>query len=273
MPVVTANNIQLYYEVSGEGEAVLLMHGHPFDHTMWNPQIAVFSRYYKVVAPDLRGYGKSSLPSSGITRFEDYATDALALMDELKIQNFHVAGLSQGGQFIMEIFRQAPHRVKSLIFCDTFASLDTPEAKQARYAAAERMESEGMGGYANESIHKMIKADHVQSMPAVAELVMNMMLHTSPAAAATAMRARCERIDYLHKVLPDIDIPALIIVGRQDEFTPVAKAQEIQQNVQGSKLVIIEDAGHMPNLEHPDEFNKIVLGFLERISHRQGSPL
>ncbi|MGN6394570.1 MAG: alpha/beta fold hydrolase [Mucilaginibacter sp.] len=273
MPVVTANNIQLYYEVSGEGEAVLLMHGHPFDHTMWNPQIAVFSRYYKVVAPDLRGYGKSSLPSSGITRFEDYATDALALMDELKIQNFHVAGLSQGGQFIMEIFRQAPHRVKSLIFCDTFASLDTPEAKQARYAAAERMEREGMSGYANESIQKMIKADHVQSMPAVAEHVMNMMLHTSPAAAATAMRARCERIDYLDKVLPDIDIPALIIVGRQDEFTPVAKAKEIQQNVQGSKLVIIEDAGHMPNLEHPDEFNKIVLGFLERIGHRQGSQL
>ncbi len=86
------------------------------------------------------------------------------------------------------------------------------------------------------------------------------------------MRARCERIDYLHEVLPKINVPSLIIVGRQDEFTPVAKAQEIQQNVQGSKLVIIEDAGHMPNLEHPDEFNKIVLGFLEKNKPPAGEP-
>lgn len=273
MPVVKANDIQLYYEANGKGEAILLMHGHPFDHTMWNPQVAAFSPHYKVIVPDLRGYGKSDLPSSGTTHFEDYATDALALMDELNIENFHVAGLSQGGQFIMEVFRQAPHRVKSLVFCDTFAGLDTPEARQARYNAADRMEKEGMSGYANESIHKMIKADHVQSMPEVAEHVMNMMLDTSPAAAATAMRARCERIDYLHEVLPKIDVPSLIIVGRQDEFTPVAKAEEMQQNIQNSKLVIIEDAGHMPNLEHPDEFNKIVLEFLEGISHKHGSTL
>jgi len=273
MPMTEANNIKLYYEISGDGEAILLIHGHPFDHTMWNPQIAAFSPHYKVVVPDLRGYGKSELPSSGATRFEDYATDAIALMDELDIENFHVAGLSQGGQFIMEIFRQTPHRVKSLILCDTFASLDTPEAKQARYNAAERMEKEGMSGYASESIHKMIKTDHVQSMPEVAEHVMNMMLDTSPVAATTAMRARCERIDYLHDVLPTIDVPTLIIVGRQDEFTPVAKAEEMQQSIQNSKLVIIEDAGHMPNLEHPDEFNTIVLEFLEGISGHGGSSL
>lgn len=266
MPVVKLNNIQLYYEVSGKFEAILLIHGHPFDHTMWNPQVAALSPHYKVVVPDLRGYGKSDLPTAGTTRFEDYATDALALMDELDIDTFHVAGLSQGGQFIMEIFRQAQHRVKSLILCDTFASLDTAEAKQARYTAAERMEREGMSGYANESIHKMIKADHVQLMPEVAEHVMNMMLGTSPVAAATAMRARCERIDYLHEVLPKIDVPTLIIVGRQDEFTPVAKAEEMQQNIQNSKLVIIEDAGHMPNLEHPDKFNAVVLEFLAGIN-------
>lgn len=273
MPVVKANKIEIYYEVAGTGEPFLLVHGHPFDHTMWAPQVEVFSNHYQVVTPDIRGYGKSSSPKTGTTHFEDYATDLLALMDSLKIGSFHVAGLSQGGQFIMEIFRQAPNRVKSLIFADTFAGLDTPEAKQARYDAADRMEKEGMSGYANESIHKMIRPEHVTSMPEVTAHVMKMMLGTSPKGAATAARARCERIDYLHEVLPNINVPTLAIVGRQDEFTPIAKAEELQQNLQNCKLVIIEDAGHMPNLEHPYEFNAAVLDFLDGISNHAKSSL
>jgi len=254
------NGIEIYYEVHGEGDAILLVHGHPFDHTMWNPQIEAFSKKYRVIAPDLRGYGKTAIAPAG---FEDYATDMLLLMDVLGIENFHVAGLSQGGQFIMEIYRQAPARVKSLILADTFAGLDTPEAKQIRYNAANKMEAEGMESYANESIYKMIRREHVDTMPEVAAHVMGMMKATAPLGAATAMRARCERIDYLNIVLPTITCPTLIVVGRQDEFTPVAKAEEMHHAIKGSKLAVIEDAGHMPNLEHPEEFNKIVLDFLE----------
>jgi len=258
------NGIDLYYEVHGDGDAILLVHGHPFDHTMWNPQIEAFSKQYQVIAPDLRGYGKTAVAPA---RFEDYTTDMLLLMDMLGIENFHVAGLSQGGQFIMEIYRQAPARVKSLILADTFAGLDTPEAKQIRYNGADKMEAEGMDSYANESIYKMIRREHVDTMPEVAAHVMRMMKATVPLGAATAMRARCERIDYLNVVLPTITCPTLIAVGRQDEFTPVAKAEEMARAIKGSKLVVIEDAGHMPNLEHPEEFNQIVLDFLKEIGN------
>ncbi|MEO6977973.1 MAG: alpha/beta hydrolase [Mucilaginibacter sp.] len=271
MPTAKVNNINLFYTVTGTGEPILLVHGHPFDHTMWNPQIAAFSKQYQVIAPDLRGYGKTALPKSDTTRFEDYATDLLALMDSLGIKNFHLAGLSQGGQFIMEIFRQAPKRVKSLILADTFASLDTPEAKQARYDTADRLEKEGMDFYADDAIYKMILREHVATMPGVAAHVMKMMKGTLPKGAATALRARAERIDYLKIVLPTINVPALVVVGRQDEFTPVAKAEEMQDSLQNCKLVIIEDAGHMPNLEHPDEFNGVVLDFLEGISYSETS--
>ncbi len=271
MPVVKANNINLFYTATGTGEPILLVHGHPFDHTMWNPQIVALSQQYHVIAPDLRGYGKTALPKFGTNRFEDYAADMLALMDSLGIINFHLAGLSQGGQFIMEIFRQAPKRVKSLILANTFASLDTPEAKQIRYDTADRMEKEGMDFYADDAIFKMIRREHVATMPDVAAHVMNMMKSTLPKGAATAMRARCERIDYLNQVLPTVNIPTLVVVGRQDEFTPVAKAEEMQEKLQNCKLVIIEDAGHMPNLEHPDEFNEVVLEFLERISYSETS--
>jgi 3-oxoadipate enol-lactonase len=258
------------YETAGQGVPVVLIHGHPFDHTMWQPQVKAFSDFYQVIMPDLRGYGKSTLPDPANTRFEDYAADVILLMDHLNIGSFHLGGLSMGGQIIMEIFRQAPDRIKSLIFADTFAGPDTPEAKKIRNEQATRLEKEGMDGYANEVIGKMIRREHVESMPEVATHVMKMMKGTSPVAAAAAMRARSERINYLKEVLPQINIPTLVIVGRQDEFTPIAKAEELQGNLQNCKLVIIEDAGHMPNLEQPEEFNTAVLDFLENISTYQG---
>lgn len=247
-----------------------MIHGHPFDHTMWYPQVVDFSDDYQVITPDLRGYGKSGLPHSGETLFEDYATDVLRLLDYLQVDSFHLAGLSMGGQITMELFRQAPARIKSLVFADTFAGLDSPEVKKGRYDAAARLEKEGMDTYADEVIYKMIKPDHVSSMPEVAAHIIGMMKSTAPAGAAAALRARAERIDYLTEVFPQIDIPTLVIVGREDEFTPVAKALEMREHLQNCKMVVIEDSGHMPNLEHPDEFNRVVLDFFEGISYREG---
>jgi len=266
MAKAKVNGVQINYKSSGIGKPLVLIHGHPFDHTMWYPQVVELSDVFQVITPDLRGYGESSLPDAPNTKFEDYATDVLQLMDYLEIDNFHLAGLSLGGQIIMEIFRQAPARIKSLIFADTFASLDTPEVKKGRYDAANRLENEGMDGYADEVIYKMITPDHVASMPEVSGHILKMMKATAPVGAATALRARAERIDYLKEVFPKINVPTLVIVGREDQFTPVAMAEELVKNLQNSKLVIIEDSGHMPNLEHPEEFNKAVLDFLERIS-------
>jgi len=263
--ITQVNGISLNYKVTGDGNPIVLIHGHPFDHTMWYPQVVAFSDSYKVVTPDLRGYGQSGLPASGNTRFEDYATDVLLLLDFLGVDSFHICGLSMGGQVIMEMFRQAPGRVKSLIFADTFASLDTPQVKQGRYDAADRLEKEGMDSYADEVIYKMIKPSHVSSMPDVAAHIIKMMKATSPSAAAIALRARAERIDYLNEVFAQINIPTLAIVGMEDEFTPVAKAEEMKQHLKNCTLVVIEDAGHMPNLEHPDEFNQVLLDFLAEI--------
>ncbi len=263
MVKVQVNGVEINYEITGVGEPVVLIHGHPFDHTIWKPQIDVLSNHYQVITPDLRGYGKSSLPHPNHTNFEDYATDVTKLLDFLKVETFHLAGLSLGGQVIMEIYRQAPKRVKSLIFADTFASLDTPKVKQGRYDTADRLEKEGMDAYADEVIYKMIVPEHVKSMPDAANFVVNMMKASSPVGSATALRARAERIDYLKEVIPQIDIPTLIIVGQHDEFTPVTMAEELRDNLKNCKLVVINDAGHLPNLEHPDEVNKVILEFLE----------
>ena len=268
MQKVKVNHIEIAYQITGQGTPLVLVHGHPFDHTMWDPQVAAFSKYYQVITPELRGYGASGLPAEGSTRFEDYATDVLLLLDELGVDGFHLGGLSMGGQVIMEIFRQAPSRIKSLIFADTFASLDTPEVKQGRYDTAARLEKEGMDAYADEVIYKMITPEHVTSLPQVSAHIIKMMKASSPTGAAIALRARAERIDYLKEVLPKIDIPTLVIVGSEDEFTPVAKAEEMKATMKDCKMVVIDDAGHMPNLEHPEEFNEVVLAFLNKLSLR-----
>ena len=262
MAKANVNGVEINYKSTGTGTPLVLIHGHPFDHTMWYPQVVAFSDQYQVITPDLRGFGESTLPNHVPTIFDDYATDVLCLLDYLKIESFHICGLSMGGQVIMEVFRQAPLRVLSMIFADTFAGLDTPEVKQGRYNTAARLEKEGMGPYADEVIYKMIMPKHVVSQPTVAAHLLKMMKDTSPIGASTALRARAERIDYLTQVLPQIIIPTLVIVGSEDEFTPVAKAEELDENLWDCTLVIIDEAGHLPGMEQPDEFNRAVLDFL-----------
>jgi pimeloyl-ACP methyl ester carboxylesterase len=258
------NGVIINYETAGAGTPLVLIHGHPFDHTVWYQQVAAFSDQYYVINPDLRGFGESSLPD-GVTCFEDYATDMLCLLDHLKVDSFHVCGLSMGGQIIIEMYRQAPERIKSLIFADTFAGLDSPVVKQGRYNTATRLEAEGMGPYSDEVIYKMIMPEHVVSQPEVAAHLLKMMKSAPPAGAAAALRARAKRIDYLTLVLPEINVPALAIVGRHDEFTPVEKAEEIAHNIQNCKLAVIEDAGHLPCLEQPEAFNSTIINFLNAV--------
>jgi len=261
------NGVHLAYQDAGAGPAVFLIHGHPFDHTMWWPQVEFLAANYRVVVPDLRGYGQTPLPKgkretlARETLLDDFAEDILALADHLAIDRFALAGLSLGGQIVLETRRRAPERVRALVLADTFAGLDTPEQKQGRLDTADRLEREGMAPYANEVLEKMLTPAHVRELPAVAEHVMRMMTGSNPVGAAAAARGRCRRRDYL-PLLAEIQAPTMIVVGSEDRFTPVALAEEMHRGIPGSQLRIIPECGHMPNLERPEEFNAILGRFL-----------
>jgi pimeloyl-ACP methyl ester carboxylesterase len=261
--VFTLNGVDLSYSNVGDGRrTVLLIHGHPFNRTMWQPQLEFLQASYRVVVPDLRGYGASSLPDGRETRLETFAADNLALMDSLGIRKFVLGGLSMGGQIVLEMLRQAPDRIEALLLADTFAGLDTAERKQLRFTIADRLEREGMEAYALGELTKMITPANVEELPEVAEHVMKMMTTTPPAGAAAALRGRAQRIDYT-PLLQEIRVPALVVVGREDVYTPVAWAEQLNRDIPGSKLVIIEKAGHMPNLERPDVFNYALGSWLQ----------
>ncbi|AQW48390.1 alpha/beta fold hydrolase [Streptomyces violaceusniger] len=264
MRATFSDGISIGYEDEGTGEPLVLIHGHPFNRSMWRPQIEHFSRAgWRVIAPDLRGYGESTVVP-GKTTLERFVQDIASLLDHLKIDRFVLGGLSMGGQIVMEFYRLFPNRIQGLVLADTFAAAETEKGKVVRYGMAERLLREGMVDYAQEVLPKMVAPHNIRTLPMVADHVLRMMSDTSPEGAAAALRGRAERLDYTG-MLPRVSVPTLVVVGTEDEFTPVSDARIMYDLVPGATLEVIEQAAHMPNLERPIEFNAALERFLDSL--------
>ncbi|MFI9252006.1 alpha/beta fold hydrolase [Streptomyces sp. NPDC053069] len=264
---LVASGVTIGYDVLGpsDGAPVLLVHGHPFNRSMWTPQAAALAGAgYRVIAPDLRGYG-DSVVVPGRTLLSDFAQDLAGLLDHLGVPRAVVAGLSMGGQIAMHFHLRHPDRIAALVLADTSPIAETDEGKALRNALADRLLAEGMDGYAAEVIDKMIAPHHVTGLPEVAEHVLGMMRGTDPAGAAAALRGRAERPDY-RDTLRAVRVPTLLVVGADDPYTPVDQAELMHALVPGARLALIDDAAHLPNLEQPQRFNAVLLDFLR--AHR-----
>lgn len=262
MSVLTIDSLNWYYEESGVGTPVLLVHGHPFDCTMWRPQLTVGIPAH-LIAPDLRNFGRTASPN-GPAGWSTYAEDLLQFMDTLGINRFAVAGLSMGGQIALELFALAPDRILGLALCDTSAQLDTPEKRANRLALAERLEREGMEPYSYEVLPKMICDHTIDTKPDVARELFEMMKRAPVRGAADAARARTQRRDYV-PLLPNIEVPTLIVVGEFDAFTPIPDAELMHNAIPGSHLVVIQKAGHVTNLEQPEALEQALGSFIHSL--------
>jgi pimeloyl-ACP methyl ester carboxylesterase len=260
MNVVSIDGVAVAYDDEGAGEPLVLIHGHPFNRSMWRPQVERFGGSgWRVIAPDLRGYGESAVVP-GKTPLETFARDIVGLLDHLGLEDVVLGGLSMGGQIVMEIHRLYPLRIRGLVLADTSPVAETAEGKRARNAMADRLLREGMAPYAEEVLSKMVAPHNV----APAREVLAMMRATSPEGAAAALRGRAERPDYVDS-LARVGVPALIVVGSEDEFTPLRDAELMHERIPGATLAVIEGAAHMPNLERPAEFNAALQRFLDAI--------
>ncbi|WP_414635579.1 alpha/beta fold hydrolase [Actinophytocola sp.] len=262
--MASVRGISIGYDEEGTGDALVLVHGHPFNRSMWRPQLRRFGRSpWRVIAADLRGYGESTVVP-GKTTLDVFAADIAALLDSLGVERIVLGGLSMGGQIVMDFYRQFPDRVRALVLADTFAGLDTPQRRQLRLDTADRLEREGMAGYADEELPKMVWPPNLDADPDLAEHVHRMMRTTPPAGAAAALRGRAERPDYV-PLLGAASVPALVVVGREDHYTPIPDAELMHAHLPNSTLVIIDGAGHMPNLERPEEFDDALGTFLKTV--------
>jgi len=266
MAIAELNGITTAYDLVGQGpDTLLLVHGHPFNRSMWRPQHSVARESsWRLVTPDLRGYGETTIVP-GKTTMAAFAADLAALLDHLEIREVVIGGLSMGGQIVMEFCRQYPERVRGLLLAATFPQAETEAGRLARNAMADRLLREGMRPYAAEVLGKMLAATSIQTLPAVAAQVTEMMQATDPAGAAAALRGRAERPPY-DTTLARLAVPALVVVGDHDAYTSRQEAERMHNLLTGSELLWLEGVGHMPNLEAADLFNLGLVRLLQRVA-------
>lgn len=254
--------IEIAYDDVGSGPSVVLLHGYPFNRSMWREQVQELKQNHRVIVPDLRGHGESAV--TAVATMQSMATDVASLLETLNISRATIGGLSMGGYVALAFYRLFPLRVRSLVLADTRAQSDTEEAKPNREQQAEKALREGMEGIADSLLTKLLAPETVAKRPEVVMRLREMMVETDPEGAAAALRGMAQRQDQT-AFLSRIIAPTLIIVGSEDALTPVADSELMHREIGGSRLQIIEGAGHVSNIERPEEFNRALVKFLRDV--------
>ncbi|RMG95307.1 MAG: alpha/beta fold hydrolase [Chloroflexi bacterium] len=244
---------------------LLLIHGFPLSGAMWELQLEDLDDVARVIAPDLRGHGRSDATPPPYS-MQQLAEDCTGLLDFLGITRpAVVCGLSMGGYIAFELYRRFPDYVAGLILTATRATADSAEGKANRDRMAETIRQQGIQPLVDAMLPKLFAPQTYENDPELVEFVREMMSHTSVDGAIGALAAMRDRSDST-PTLAQIDVPTLIIHGRHDQIVPLAEAEAMRDAIPNARLVVLENAGHLPNLEQPDEFNDAVIDFLESIA-------
>ena len=244
--------------------ALLLIHGFPFDHSMWRHQLAALSRW-QCVAPDLRGAGTAHVPAPPEEySMGSYAADLMHQLSARRIKSAVVCGLSMGGYIAFELLRQYPKRVRAVILCNTKASADSPEAKRARDQLAEKARAHGAKAVAAELVPKLLSRATHDRQPHVAKEVTELIERQPVAGIVGALHALRERPDST-PLLGQIRVPVLVLAGEEDQITPAAGMQEMARAIPGARFALIPDAGHLTPLEQPMTVSAALVDFLTKL--------
>lgn len=264
MQTLNINNTSLVFHDSGSGLPLLLVHGFPFDHRMWQGQIASLSDRYRVIAPDLRGFGGSGV-SEGVVTMEQMADDLAALLEELAIREPVVfCGLSMGGYIAFEFWRKYAAKLKALILCDTRAAADKSEVAANRLTMADRVLREGPQPLVDSMLPKVFSPHTYLNQPQIVAEMEAVMLHTDPRGIAAAARGMAERRDFTAE-LKNILFPTKVLVGADDSLTPPGEMQELAAAIKNSRSQIIPQAGHLSPFEQPTVANAAIEAFLANL--------
>jgi len=247
---------------------LLLIHGFPHDHTLWDPQVTAMSDSAHVLAPDLRGFGTSG-PVPEVMTIEAYAEDLKKLLDERGVppsEPVVLCGLSMGGYVALAFLERWPERVKALVLCNTRSGADTEEGRAARQETARNAKEKGVPVIARAMLPKVLSEHTRTTDPELSASMEAMMARQRPEAVAAAALGMAPRPDRT-ALLSTITVPTLIITGAEDELMPLPTSEAMHQAIAHSELVVIPNVAHLSNVEDPVRFNATLRNFLSSLPH------
>lgn len=258
---INVNDFTICYDDFGKGIIpVIFIHGFPFNKSSWKPQMDFLKNTHRVIAYDIRGFGKSTIgkEKQSISLFAD---DLIKFMDGLEIDKAIVCGLSMGGYILLNAVNRYPARFKAIILSDTQCIADSPEVKEKRNQTISQITDGRLKDFAEGFVKNIFCQETLDTKKETVEKIKNSILSTLPETITATLRALAERWETC-STLPEISVPALIVCGKEDKVTPLAQSEFLLQNIPNAKLHSIDKAGHMSNLEQADEFNKHLKNFI-----------
>lgn len=242
---------------------ILCVHGFPFDHSMWGEMADEMGDDFRMIAPDLRGMGKSPCSAEETVTMKALADDLATLLDALAVEKCVFCGLSMGGYVGWEFWRRHKDRLLGIVLCDSNAGCDTPEAAENRKKTANRVAAEGTGFLADEMIGRILSPETVASRPEVVAKYRRMVTENNPRGVAAVARGMALRDDFRDEI-KRLTLPVLILSGEADVLSPPTAMKILAESMPDAKYVAISGAGHLAPLENPVETAAEIRGFCQR---------
>ncbi len=258
------NDVSLAYDDSGSGPAIVLIHGFPLNRRMWQPQSkALAEAGFRVIVPDLRGFGESSAPA-GPYSMSVFADDIVGLLDHLGIEKAMIAGMSMGGYVLFNLLERHPGRAAAAIFIVTRAGDDDYEGKARRTKLAHAVAEEGPQVVTDVFTDLVFAEATLARQPELVQKAAGWMRAVQPHGLQGGLLAMRDRKDFTPD-LPALNLPALVIGAEKDRAIPIEQSRIIARGLPRATFCAIADAGHLANLEQPEAFNKCLLDFVRTV--------
>lgn len=260
------NGIDWHYEDRGGGTPIVLLHAFPVDHRLYDRQVEELSKWYRIITPDLPGFGQT--PGDQPFTVQSVAERLHAFLTAIDALPCVLGGCSMGGYVTFAFEQEYPKDLQGLILIDTRAEGDSPEQRHNRDRLIGLIDRIGSSAIADAMLPKMLSPESKRQQPELEGRLKTVMLNTSPTTLKHALAALRDRPDRM-ELLPSIGRPTQILVGKDDEVTPVQAAEQIKAGIRHATLTVIPDAGHLSPIENPNAVNEAIRGFMAGIQAKR----
>jgi len=262
---IVVNGQTVNYDDNGPVNAptIIFIHGFPFNKSVWRLQAELFKNNYRVIAYDIRGHGESTSGDQPPS-IELFTEDLIAFMNLLNLEKVMLCGLSMGGHVALNAIQKYPGRFISLVLSGTKCPADNEEAREQRIVEKQQLKEKGIDNYADESLKRLFAPVSFSTRKEEVRATRKMIVENNPEEVSRTLAALAERKETCSG-LAQINVPVLILVGKEDKITPPTEAQYLNERIKGSQLSVIEYAGHLANLENTHEYNEILGKFIDQV--------